>query len=73
MHDNYTTAQKATIQQLKTRLAQGKGHITVVAMRFDYERDRERSLPSVVFVPELNINSVPCFLFPVSCSLFPDK
>ena len=52
MHDNYTDAQKATIQQLKTHLAQGKGQMTVVAMRSDYEGDRERCLTSVVFVPE---------------------
>ncbi|MEQ8752580.1 MAG: hypothetical protein RID09_03555 [Coleofasciculus sp. G1-WW12-02] len=52
MHDNYINAQKATIQQLKTHLAQGQGQMTVVAMRSDYERDRERCLTSVVFVPE---------------------
>ena len=58
MHDNYINAQKATIQQLKTHLAQGQGQMTVVAMRSDYERDRERCLTSVVFVPEFLTQSI---------------
>jgi len=46
MYDNYTTAQKATIQQLKTHLAQGKGQMTVVAMRSEL-RTRSRTLSNV--------------------------
>jgi 2'-5' RNA ligase len=48
----YTLQQKSTVQQLKNRLEQGSGNLTVVEMRADYENDIEICLSSVVFAPD---------------------